>query len=183
MQVSNGKWRTNIQAESRKLIRNIHGKASDDLRLNIFLFFNGDEVTNAIRYDEVVIIYGNYLCRKYTSEHHAQQIRSNLRTFGRLILAIRTINPHIENLFHVLDTMYVDLIVNGIDKVAGLNKDPHIYRVPATAMLLATELKKLCKLLIMEFARKRDKDGQERMEDLQLIFNLEFNVTINKRRK
>lgn len=45
-------------------------------------------------------------------------------------------------------------------------------------MLLATELMRLCKLLTMEYARNRDKEGQKRMEDFLLTFN---QVTINKR--
>lgn len=84
------KKRLNIQAECRRLLKNIHKKASEDLRLRIFPYFNDDEVSNIIRYDETVITYGKYLCSKYTTEHHAQQIRSNLRAFGRLKLHITT---------------------------------------------------------------------------------------------
>ncbi|KAK9876206.1 hypothetical protein WA026_011337 [Henosepilachna vigintioctopunctata] len=176
-----GKRLSNLQVEARKLMNNVHNRASDDLRQKIFPFFNDDEVTNAIRYDEAIILYGNYLCRKYTSEHNAPQIRSNLRSFGRLKLAMREENPNINEFFDVLDTSFVDLIINGIEKVSGLDNNTHLYRAPSTALLLATELKKLCKLLIMEFARKKDKDAQKKMEDLMLIFNLEFHVTINKR--
>lgn len=177
----NEKKKLNIQAECRKLLNNIHEKASEDLKLRVFPYFNDDEVSNVIRYDEAVITYGNYMCRKYTAEHHASQIRSNLRAFGRLILALRELNPSIEKLSDVLDPMHIESIITAIDKVAGLDRSSHHYKAPATAMLLATELKRLCKLLTMEYARSRDKEGQKRMEDLLLTFNLEFQVTINKK--
>ncbi|KAL3276320.1 hypothetical protein HHI36_024343 [Cryptolaemus montrouzieri] len=173
--------RNSIQAECRKLIPNIHEKASDDLKLKIFPVFNNDPVSNSIKYDEAVIIYGNFLCRKYTAEHHAQQIRSNLRSFGRLIIAIRETNPHIKDLMDVLDPEQVQLIIDGIEKVAGLNKISHLYKAPATAMLLSTELKKMCKLLMTDYAKKGNKKGQKKMEDLLLVFNQEFQVTVNKR--
>lgn len=166
----------NIQAEYRKLLNNIHEKASEDLKLRVFPYFNDD----AIRYDEAVITYGNYMCRKYTAHYHTSQMRSNLRAFGRLILALGELNPSLEKLSDVLDPMHIELIITAIDKVAGSDRCSHHYKAPATAMLLAIELKRLCKLLTMEYARSRDKEGQKRMEDLLLTFNLEFQVTINK---
>ncbi|KAK9883740.1 hypothetical protein WA026_001928 [Henosepilachna vigintioctopunctata] len=134
-----GKRLSNLHVEARKLLSNVHNRAStDDLRQKTFPFFNDDELTNALRYDEAIILYGNYLCRKYTSEHNDPQIRSNLRSYGRLKLAIREENPNINELFDVLDTTFVDLIISGIEKVSGLNNNTHLYREPSTALLLAT---------------------------------------------
>ncbi|KAJ8951251.1 hypothetical protein NQ317_000558, partial [Molorchus minor] len=160
--------RVNIQAECRRLQNNIHQIASEDLQTKIFPILNDDDVTNVIRYDEAC-----------TS--HGAQIRSNLRTLGRLILAIKELNPTINNLYEALDACYVDLIIKGIDKVAGLDTTSNLYKSPATAMLLSTELKKLSKLLHMEFIKKGDIQSQKRMEDLYTVFNLEFHVTINKK--
>lgn len=81
------------------------------MRENAFLLLNEDEVTNAIRHDERVITYGNYLCKKYTSEHKAHQIRSNLRAMGWLILAIKEITPQISNISEAFDPLFVDLII------------------------------------------------------------------------
>lgn len=50
------------------------------------------------------------------------------------------------------DPQWIDLIVKGVDKVAGLNETSHIYTAPATAM-----------------------------ENLHLLCNIEFQVTINKK--
>ncbi|XP_074035171.1 uncharacterized protein isoform X2 [Leptinotarsa decemlineata] len=173
--------RNNIQAQCRKFENKLHPKASTVLRGNIFPVLNEDDVTDAIRYDDLVITYANYLCRKYTAEHHSQQIRSNMRAIGRLILAMREINPQINNLTDAFDPSKVDLIIEGIERVAGLDEISNLYRSPATAMLLTTELKKICKLMEIEFIKKQDDEGKKRMEDLYLLFNLEFQVTVNKK--
>ncbi|KAG5863426.1 hypothetical protein JTB14_036557 [Gonioctena quinquepunctata] len=47
----------NIQAECRKLLNNIPEKASENLKTRIFSFFNDDEVSNVITYDEAIITY------------------------------------------------------------------------------------------------------------------------------
>ncbi|KAJ8951662.1 hypothetical protein NQ314_007655 [Rhamnusium bicolor] len=181
MPMRGSKRRRNIKAECRKLLNNIHEMPPEDLKMKFFPFFNDDEVSNVIRYDVDTITYDNYMCRKYTTEHHPQQIRSNLRAFGRLISVIREFNPNIKEPSEVLDPIQVEVIINAINKVAMLDKSSHLYKTPATAMLLATELKRLCKLLTMDYARNRDKEGQKRLEDLLLTFNHEFQVTVNKR--
>jgi len=86
--------RITIQAECRSLENNIHNKASEVLKRKVFPVLNEDDVTNAIRYDEAIINYANYLCRKFTSEHHYQQIRANMRALGRLVLAIKEKHSH-----------------------------------------------------------------------------------------
>lgn len=152
--VNNNKVRRGgLQVECRRVQNNIHNIASDTLKYDIFPVLN-DEVINTIRYNEAVIIYANYLCRKYTTPHHAAQIRSNMRTLGRLILAMKKLNPAINCLYDALGVSHVDLIIKAIDKVAGLDENSNLYTAPATALLLATELKKLCELLCMEFIKK-----------------------------
>lgn len=173
--------RNNIQAECRRQENNIHKIATEDMRQKIFPVLNEDCVTNVIRYDELVIRYGNYLCRKYTAEHHAQQIRSNLRAMGRLILAVMEINPSMKCLSDFFDPKWIDLIVKGVDKVAGLDENSNLYKAPATAMLLGTELKKLCKLMEVEFIKEGNTVSQKKMENLYLLFNIEFQITINKK--
>lgn len=94
---------------------------------------------------------------------------------------LQRINPSIQNLYDVLDVCHVEVIIKGIDEVAGLDESTNLYRAPATAMLLATELKRVCKLLQMEFLKIENKEGQKRMENVLTTFNLEFHVTVNKK--
>lgn len=139
-----------------------------------------DDVVNVIRYDEAVIHYGNHLCREYTSEHHAAQVGAHLRAFGKLLLAVKEIDSNINGMFDFLHASNVPLIIGGIHKIAGLDVKTGIHRAPATATLLGTELKSLCKLLQMEF-KADDKENLKRMKNLMTVFELEFNVTINKK--
>ncbi|XP_044766218.1 uncharacterized protein LOC123322340 [Coccinella septempunctata] len=101
-----------------------------------------DAVVEVIRYDEAVIQYGNHLCRKYTSEHHAAQVRAQLRAFGKLILTAKEIDSSVSNMYDLLDARNVPLIIEAINKIAGLDSKTGLYRAPA-ATSLGTELKRI----------------------------------------
>ncbi|XP_044752192.1 uncharacterized protein LOC123312064 [Coccinella septempunctata] len=140
-----------------------------------------DAVVEVIRYDEAVIQYGNHLCRKYTSEHHAAQVRAQLRAFGKLILTAKEIDSSVSNMYDLLDARNVPLIIEAINKIAGLDSKTGLYRAPATDTSLGTELKRICKLLQMEFIKTNDRENLKRMKNLMTVFEVEFNVTINKK--
>lgn len=75
----------------------------------------------------------------------------------------------------------VSLIIDAINDVAGFDHSSGMYKAPATATSLGTMLKKCCKLLQMEYIKGEDKEGLEQMKNLMLIFEMEFNVTINRK--
>ncbi|KAK9872831.1 hypothetical protein WA026_019616 [Henosepilachna vigintioctopunctata] len=172
--------RTNIQSECSKMETNIHQIASKDLRNRIFPYMRDDVVSNIVRSDEAIVHYGNYLCRKYTEDHHASEIRAHIRNFGKLILAIKESDPNHQNLLDILNAKYVNLIIDAIERVAGKDPQTGLNRAPSTEKSLGTELKKLCKLLQMEYVKSDDKEKQKQMKNLLLVFDSEFHVTVNK---
>lgn len=56
-------------------------------------FLRNDDLTQAIRYDEFIIRYGNRLSEKLSQTHHHDQIRANLRLLGGLKLELITLVP------------------------------------------------------------------------------------------
>lgn len=64
----------------------IHKLANVSLRKIVFPIMREDAITRIIRYDELLIIYGNKLCLKYKSQHHHNMIRARLRVYGRFFL-------------------------------------------------------------------------------------------------
>lgn len=121
------KIRTTIQPESRKMVNRLHCQASKDMKEKIFPNMREDNILDIIRYDEAVIQYENYSCRKYTSDHHAAQIRSHLRAFGKLLLAAKELKPNLENMNDLLDARNVRLIIEAINKSAGQNEETGLY--------------------------------------------------------
>jgi len=60
----------------RKVQARIHSKASDTVRKLIFPFLKHDDIYTAIRYDELVILRANKLCKKFRNQRHHDMVRS-----------------------------------------------------------------------------------------------------------
>lgn len=80
-----------LLVKSRIVHGQIHKKANITLKNKIFPSLRSDEVSDIIRFDELIIIYGNKMSEKYRSSHLHKMIRSKLRLIGRLLLEL-TIN-------------------------------------------------------------------------------------------
>jgi len=78
----------------RKVQARIHSKASDTVRKTIFPILKDDDVCRLIRYDELVILRANKLCKKFRNQRHHDMIRAELRFLGRYLISIRKINPN-----------------------------------------------------------------------------------------
>lgn len=50
-----------------------------------------------IRYDELLITYGNKLCLKYKHQHQQDMIRSRLRLLGRFLQILKKINKNVTD--------------------------------------------------------------------------------------
>ena len=75
---------------SRRLSRKLHPSASNTLNVVFSHLRDGDDVTEIIRWDPVVISYGNKLCLKLKSPHNYPEIRAKLRLLGRF-LTLKTV--------------------------------------------------------------------------------------------
>lgn len=53
----------------RKVTCRLHPLANNVLKKTVFPVMREDDVTRLIRYDELLILYGNKLCIKYKAQH------------------------------------------------------------------------------------------------------------------
>lgn len=100
----------NVLIKSRALVCNIHIKANDTLKYNVFPVMKDDAVTNIIRYDRLLIIYGNTLCQKYRDPHHFDMIRSRLRLMGRFLINLKSKTNAVTDFHSLYYSKNVDCI-------------------------------------------------------------------------
>lgn len=83
-----------LQIESRKTCLLISKYAKNPLRRRIFpVLRQNDAVVNAIRFDDTVIIFGNFQADKYRESNHIDDmIRTKLRRLGRFLLIAREVS-------------------------------------------------------------------------------------------
>lgn len=158
----------------------IHHKASLVLKNKVFPRLRDDMVTKVIRYDELAILFGNKLTEKYRKPHLYKMIRSKLRLIGRLLLAVKKINPSISDFASMLSPSNYDYIIKAVNNVAVYNSEMQKYKSPATAFEYGTLLKKCARLLKNQYIKKNDEDGVKKTNNFMSILEEDYTSSINK---
>lgn len=78
----------NLAAIGRKMTPNCHAVTGNRMRHEILNRMRQDKVVRAIKYDELVMTYGNQRCSHLREQHHKENICVQLRRLGRLKVAL-----------------------------------------------------------------------------------------------
>ncbi|KAG5869203.1 hypothetical protein JTB14_006527 [Gonioctena quinquepunctata] len=156
------------------------GQASSRLMKKILAYNKHDIVTEAIVYDEVCILYGNKLCRRYRDQRNDHMIRSRLREIGKFILQSEEIEETVENLRDIIQPQNYDRIVRAINNVAGFDEMAETYKAPSTAYNLGLHIKEITLLVQTEAIKEGDNKKHDAFRDLLDLINNGFKTDINK---
>lgn len=140
----------NIMASSRAHVRKIHPSACEILKTEVFPVLNDDLITTAIRFDPLVITYGNRLCSKYRLKHIHKMIRARLRLIGRFIIAAKELDPIVTDYESCFKPRHLRSIFCAIQKVGGMQSDDFLLKAPSTVANLITITRNVGKLLEAE---------------------------------
>ncbi|XP_074033916.1 uncharacterized protein isoform X1 [Leptinotarsa decemlineata] len=169
-----------LQGNSLRLTNYIHVRASEMLRNQIAPNMYKDEVSNHILFDEISIVYGNFLCIKYTESHLKTHIRAQLRLLGRFMLQAKTIDPNIKCCKDLMHPSCIDTVRKAIDVVAGFNQESGIYKHPTNARTLSTEFKKNLEVVLSECDKNEDEHLRKLTKAMTRRYNLELAPYINR---
>nr|CAI5837651.1 unnamed protein product [Callosobruchus analis] len=169
-----------ISTKSKALIHRLHPKACTVLKTFIFPKLRDDDITQIIRYDELVIQFGNSLCAKYRLQHLYKMIRAKLRLLGRFMLEMRKLDSNIRDLASLLSPEYFDTVMIAVNHMAGFDSNTYTYRTPATAADIGTTLKKCAKLFITICIKNKDSEKKLDAEDFLKVFEEDFGTYVNK---
>lgn len=172
--------RSILQNAARKIGR-VHVDASYKMRHQILPFLrNNDEITNIIRYDRLIILYGNFLSIKHKKEQQDNLIRAQLRLLGRLVSALKGIDNKIEDLAEAFHPTMFNNVLEAVNVVAQFNERNQKYGSPSTASAIGTALRKCSKILKCEYIILTDREKKGFVEEFMEIFDTKFGVYINK---
>lgn len=122
-----------VKSLGKKIAGRIHPIANKRLRTIIFPVLREDSIIRNIRYDELIMLYGNKMCTKYKPQHQEEMIRARIRLLGRLLSAIQNIKRGITNFSSIYVPQNYDTFLEGDYAVAGLDEDTGMYRAPSVA--------------------------------------------------
>lgn len=169
-----------IMMMGRKIIGRIHPIASEILRKIVFPVMREDHITRIIRYDKLLILYGNKMCIKYKAQHQHDMIRARLRVLGRFLLALKEINKYIDDFQSLYHPRIYDDCISAINVVAGYNNEEQLYRAPAVAANLTTLIKYIGNLLIAECIKRQDEEKKKLVEDFLKLLVVDIGTSVNK---
>jgi len=92
-------------------------------------------------------------------------IRSRLRLLGRFLLALRKINKDVKDFKSVYQPKIYDDCISAINMIAGYDDEEKVYKTPAVAANIATLIKHVGNLLIMEYIKRENKEKKKTVED------------------
>lgn len=178
--IGSKKSRTNL-IESRKLTRYVHSVANNIIKNKIFPVLRNDEITKAVRYDELIVKFGNKLTEKYSLEHQHDMIRGNIRLLGRFILELKQIEPDVNELKDIFKPNLFDKCIQALRTVAHWDETLMWFKTPAVAQNLTSLIKKCGKKQRAELIKQELEDMKVELENFLLLWEEEIPTLINKK--
>lgn len=175
-----GKKTRSLMVMGRKVVGRIHSDASNILRKNVFPVLREDSVIRSIRYDRLIILYGNKMCNKYRLQHQHDMVRANLRLLGRYLIALKDINNSISEFSDLYDPKFFDDAISAIHVIGGLDESTHTYKAPSTAYNLGSLLKKIGNIFVNDCIKQKDPNKKQNAEDFLKLLMEDIGVSVNK---
>lgn len=139
----------------------------------VFSRMTHDDVSLAVRHDDLIIKLGGHLLSKF-SDNHYNYVGQKLREMGRLLLQMRSIRPSINCLSETIDPKVFDDVVRAVKKIAGMDESSGKYKTPSLALKVGHSLKKCSRILMAEALKNGDTGQKERAEQFGELCSLEW---------
>ncbi|XP_029173430.1 putative uncharacterized protein DDB_G0282133 [Nylanderia fulva] len=177
----------NVKVLGRTVACRIHYSASTVLRRLVFPVMREDTITQLIRYDELLIAYGNKMCLKYRLQHQHDMIRARLRLLGRFLATMKEIDNTVVDFTSIYNPKRYDYCVKAVNNLAQFDETTWTYKVSSVASSLASSLgayhkKQVGKFFKEAYQHKKDKKLEnqvlidERTNALKLLQNDGFSI-------
>lgn len=169
-----------VLSKARCTIGRIHEQASKVMRHEIIPVMREDEIVRLIRYDFLIIKYGNQLCMNYRKKYLHKMIRAKLRLLGRFLKKLKEIESSIIDFASLFDPKHYDKVVDAINAVVGLNEETGMYESASNAAELTKSIKRIGRLLVTECIKSHDSEKQQNTENFLKLCETGFPCTINR---
>ncbi|KAG4067399.1 hypothetical protein HA402_000621 [Bradysia odoriphaga] len=157
----------------------IHSEASDRLAF-VISFMRDDAIVALIRYDELLIVFGNKMCLKYTPHYQENMIRARLRLMGRLLHEIKKIDPNVSDFKSIYHVEQYRPLVSAIKVIGRFNSETNEFGAPAMAACAVTFVKLIGKYLVAHYVLKRDPVNKTETKDFLEYMETDIGISINK---
>lgn len=121
-----------VQQLGRVVESRVHSDATEDL-IEIFSKFRENEIIRNVRFDWLVVCYGNELCFNYSPHYQEGYICSKLRAAAKVLGASKSISPEITDLSSLFNVKHCNTVIEAIRSMGKFNHQTKVFGSPGTA--------------------------------------------------
>ncbi|CAG5073094.1 Protein of unknown function, partial [Cotesia congregata] len=169
-----------VLKKARITVDRIHERASEVLRQKVIPCMKEDAVLRCIRYDLLIMLYGNDLCLRHRQPYMHRLIRANLRLCGRFLIHVKELDPKISDFSSLYDPSKYYFLLNAIDTFAGVNESTGHYHKAGKATEIAKHINKIGDIYIGECIFNKEPDKQKQISDFLSLCKKGFSTVTNK---
>ena len=170
----------NVQVLGRAVACRIHHTAKSILRKKVFPVMREDDITKLIRYDELLIAFGNKMCSKYRLEHQHDMIRARLRLLGRFLATLKKIDSDITEFACMYNPRKYDNCIQAVHSLAQFDETGSTCKTPSIASSLGTLIKQVGQILRSIHIKGQNVTRQSEIENFLKLLEEDYPVTVNK---
>ncbi|KAG5872853.1 hypothetical protein JTB14_017534 [Gonioctena quinquepunctata] len=165
---------------SKALSEPIHDIASTTMRNLIFPAFREGPVKETIRFDRMIILYGNEMCLKYRAQHNYAMIRNRMIRLAKMLLQIKSSTNDVEDFKDVLKPKHFDDIMKVVNYIGNYNSTTGNYEKPTLPTEIGAFLKYVIKLFISECIKESNMELKKESKHLLHLLQTALPAHINK---
>ncbi|XP_043275584.1 uncharacterized protein [Venturia canescens] len=169
-----------IMLEARRVAGQVHPEASKKMRQEILPRLQDGPVSNAVKFDKLIVLYGNDMSSRHRKQYLESMVRSELRLLGRFLLVMKKLDNTIVDLTSVFDPKYWKQMLKALDIMGKLDPKKNIYETPTVPFQLQITLRKVCDVLIRETIQDHEEVKKKNAKDMLKLMNQGFVNTVNK---
>lgn len=157
----------------------VHHEASQDL-VDIFATFRQNENIRHIRFDWLVVCYGNELCLNHSPHYQQGYICGKLRAAGKVLRASKSISAEITDMSSLFHVKHCNTVVDAIRSMGKFDYNTKRFGSPGTASCTVTLINAIGEMLVVEYLKLDDPVKERDVERFLKVFKMEVKNKINK---
>ncbi|XP_043270113.1 uncharacterized protein [Venturia canescens] len=165
------------------LSRRIEGRLHEDACerfVRIFSVLREDEITRLVRYDELLIKFGNAMCDKYKKPQQEAMIRNRLRTLGRLLKAMREVSQEITDFMSIYHPKHYKTMITAVKNLSDFNEETGAVENSSLAISIGIYITAVGEFLKFLTIEKDDDAHQKLVEKYLFLHKSQYTVRVNR---
>lgn len=157
----------------------LYKDASDDL-VDLFATFRKNQNIQYVRFDWLVICYGNELCMNHSPHYQKDYICGKLRAAAKVLRTSKSIATDISDMASLFHVKHCNTVVDAIRTMGKFDGDTKLFGSPGTASTTVTLINSIGDMLLTEYMKMDDPEKERDVERFLKVFKRDVKSKISK---